>query len=82
MMAAFEPTVRVPVSDLNAAARIRNAALEGFAANGVAATSIRDVAAAAGVSPGLVQHHRMQRLRETPHPFQRVLRDLTDFLGI
>jgi len=27
-MAAFEPTVRVPVSDLNAAARIRNAALE------------------------------------------------------
>src|SRR5262245_28454746 len=37
--------------------RIRAAALEGFARSGVAATSIRDVAAAAGVSPGLVQHY-------------------------
>jgi AcrR family transcriptional regulator len=44
-------------SDLTASARIRNAALEGFAKNGVAATSIRDVAAVAGVSAGLVQHH-------------------------
>ena len=47
----------VPVDDLTAAARIRNAALEGFARDGVAATSIRSVAASAGVSPGLVQHH-------------------------
>src|SRR5215207_1951807 len=37
--------------------RIRDAALEGFANGGVRATSIRDVARAAGVSPGLVQHH-------------------------
>lgn len=37
--------------------RIREAALEGFARDGVDATSIRDVAAAAGVSPGLVQHY-------------------------
>ena len=37
--------------------RILAAALEGFARNGVKATSIRDVAAAAGVSPGLVQHY-------------------------
>lgn len=37
--------------------RIRQAALEGFARDGVSATSIRDVAAAAGVSPGLVQHY-------------------------
>jgi len=36
--------------------RIRAAALEGFARDGVKATSIRDVAGAAGVSPGLVQH--------------------------
>jgi TetR/AcrR family transcriptional regulator, regulator of cefoperazone and chloramphenicol sensitivity len=43
--------------DLTAVARIRNAALEGFARDGVTATSIRDVAKAAGVSPGLVQHH-------------------------
>jgi len=37
--------------------RILAAALEGFARNGVKATSIRDVAAASGVSPGLVQHY-------------------------
>jgi AcrR family transcriptional regulator len=37
--------------------RIIDAALEGFASEGVAATSIRDVASAAGVSPGLVQHY-------------------------
>lgn len=42
---------------MTAVARIRNAALEGFARDGVAATTIRDVAKAAGVSPGLVQHH-------------------------
>jgi len=45
------------VSDLTGLARIRNAALEGFARDGVAATSIRDVAKRAGVSPGLVQHY-------------------------
>lgn len=49
--------VHVLSSDLTTAARIRNAALEGFARSGVAATSIRDVARATGVSPGLVQHH-------------------------
>lgn len=48
-------TARTP--DQSAYARIRNAALEEFAAKGFAGTSIRDVAAAAGVSPGLVQHH-------------------------
>jgi AcrR family transcriptional regulator len=46
-----------PVSDLTGLARIRNAALESFARDGVAATSIRDVAKEAGVSPGLVQHY-------------------------
>lgn len=44
-------------TDLTTSARIRNAALEGFASRGVAATSIRQVAQAAGVSAGLVQHH-------------------------
>jgi len=47
----------VQASDLTPAARIRNSALEGFAEKGVAATSIGDVAEAAGVSPGLVQHY-------------------------
>jgi AcrR family transcriptional regulator len=49
--------MRVSDQDLTAVARIRNAALEGFARDGVAATSIRDVAKAADVSAGLVQHH-------------------------
>ncbi|MEW2359572.1 TetR family transcriptional regulator [Spirillospora sp. NPDC029432] len=43
--------------DLTARARIRDAALEQFAAHGVKGTTIRGVAEAAGVSPGLVQHH-------------------------
>lgn len=37
--------------------RIRDAALERFAANGTASTSLRDIADTAGVSVGLVQHH-------------------------
>jgi TetR/AcrR family transcriptional regulator, regulator of cefoperazone and chloramphenicol sensitivity len=43
--------------DLTAQARIREAAVELFASGGYSGTSIRDVARAAGVSPGLVQHH-------------------------
>ena len=42
---------------MSARDRILAAALEGFARDGVKATSIRDVASAAGVSPGLVQHY-------------------------
>ncbi|MFJ1767587.1 TetR/AcrR family transcriptional regulator [Amycolatopsis sp. NPDC088138] len=56
-MPEFDARIPARQSDLSTYARIRNAALEGFAARGVASTSIRDVAAAAGVSPGLVQHH-------------------------
>jgi AcrR family transcriptional regulator len=43
--------------DLTAKARIRDRALELFAAQGVGATSLRSVAKAAGVSPGLIVHH-------------------------
>jgi len=43
--------------DLRAEARIRNAALKGFALQGIRATSVREIARSAGVSPGLVQHH-------------------------
>jgi AcrR family transcriptional regulator len=55
--ARYAAVVQVREDDLTAAARIRNAALEGFARDGVTATSIRDVAKAAKVSAGLVQHH-------------------------
>jgi AcrR family transcriptional regulator len=47
----------VPDADLTAKARIRDAAMRLFAAEGVAASSLRAVAAAAGVSPGLIIHH-------------------------
>jgi AcrR family transcriptional regulator len=49
--------MEIAASDLTGLARIRNAALESFARDGVAATSIRDVAREAGVSAGLVQHY-------------------------
>lgn len=47
----------MPVDDRTARARIRDAAITRFAADGVAATSIRAIAAEAGVSPALVIHH-------------------------
>lgn len=48
---------RAEGEDLTARARIRDAAITCFADAGVAGTSIRTVAAAAGVSPALVIHH-------------------------
>lgn len=46
-----------PASDLTAKALIRERALQLFADRGPDAVTVRDVAAAAGVSPGLVMHH-------------------------
>lgn len=54
--ASGEPVDR-PTEDVTARARIRDVALALFAERGVAGTSVRGVAAAAGVSTGLVQHH-------------------------
>lgn len=45
------------VSDLTARARIRDAALARFGGDGIAGTSVRAVAADAGVSAALVLHH-------------------------
>ena len=53
----YDRAVPVQVDDLTARARIREAALELFARDGVAATSMRSVAAKAGVSSSLVVHH-------------------------
>ncbi len=44
-------------SDLTARARLRDAALELFAERGIERSSVRAIAGAAGVSPGLIRHH-------------------------
>jgi AcrR family transcriptional regulator len=51
------PTRKSRASDITAYARIRNAALKLFGERGASATSVRAIAKAAGVSPGLVQHN-------------------------
>lgn len=50
-------TATVLEADLTAKARIRDAAMKLFGAEGVAASSLRAVARAADVSPGLIVHH-------------------------
>lgn len=56
MTSVSEPE-RLDREALSTVERIRNAALTSFAAHGTPETSLRAVAAAAGVSLGLVQHH-------------------------
>jgi len=46
-----------PPTDLTATAKIRDAAIERFAADGFGKTSVRSIATTAGVSAGLVMHH-------------------------
>ena len=53
MMAAGEPGF----DDLTAKARLRDDALKLFVERGIEATSVRDIARAAGVSAGLIRHH-------------------------
>jgi AcrR family transcriptional regulator len=56
MTVASEPD-RLAGDALSTIERIRDAALTSFAVHGTSATTLRAVAAAAGVSLGLVQHH-------------------------
>ena len=56
MQSVYGTTDR-PSEDLTARARIRDAALAQFAEHGFDGATIRGIAEAAGVSPGLVQHH-------------------------
>ena len=50
-------TRRAPHTAPETAERIRDAAIVEFAARGFATTTVRQIATAAGVSPGLVIHH-------------------------
>lgn len=53
-----DPSARAVVDDdRTTRARIRDAAMEAFAKQGFRGATVRGIAAAAGVSPGLVQHH-------------------------
>ena len=56
-MTAVSEQERIGGDELKKLERIRRAALKSFATRGAAATSLRSVAADAGVSLGLVQHH-------------------------
>jgi TetR/AcrR family transcriptional regulator, regulator of cefoperazone and chloramphenicol sensitivity len=53
---SMSPTRR-DAGDLTARARLRDAALELFAERGIEKSSVRAIAQAAGVSPGLIRHH-------------------------
>jgi AcrR family transcriptional regulator len=55
--ARAQPGAQISSEDLSTRARIRDAALSEFARHGYRGASIRGIARAAGVSPGLVQHH-------------------------
>lgn len=66
---------------MTARARIREAALELMAERGLAATSVRDVAKAAGVSPGLVQHHFRTKEGLRRHVDEWVVELLRDEFG-
>jgi AcrR family transcriptional regulator len=57
MMSVLTDLDGVSAEEHSSIERIRTAALRSFATHGTAATSLRTVAEAAGVSVGLVQHH-------------------------
>jgi AcrR family transcriptional regulator len=69
---------RAASEDLTARARIRDAALGQFAEHGFERATIRGIASAAGVSPGLVRHHfgSKQALRDAvdAHVLQEIRR--------
>ena len=57
MTTLSDPPARIVRTERTNIERIRHAALTSFATQGTAATTLRGVAASAGVSLGLVQHH-------------------------
>ena len=73
--------MRATPEDLTPTARIRDAAMHLFAARGFDATSIRDIAAAAGVSSSLVVHHFKSKAQLRAATDARLISVLTDLLA-
>ncbi|MEO6886989.1 MAG: TetR family transcriptional regulator [Jatrophihabitantaceae bacterium] len=67
--------------DLTAAAKIRDAAMNLFGERGEASVTVRDIAAAAGVSPGLVIHHYKSKDGLKAAVDERALSMLKDMLA-
>jgi AcrR family transcriptional regulator len=77
------------VEDLTGRARIRDAAIRLFGERGIEGASIRDIAAEAGVSSGLVRHHfgSKEALRQACDTYakermQQIAAELTDHGGL
>jgi AcrR family transcriptional regulator len=62
-MTALSEPARLDRAERSTVERIRHAALKSLAAHGTSATTLRAVAADAGVSLGLVQHHFVTKAR-------------------
>lgn len=73
--------MRAAPDDLTASARIRAAAMRLFAERGFDATSIRDVAAEAGVSSSLVVHHFKTKAQLKEATDARLISALTSMLA-
>lgn len=73
--------MRAAPDDLTASARIRGAAMRLFAERGFDATSIRDVAAEAGVSSSLVVHHFKTKAQLKAATDARLITVLTEMLA-
>jgi len=73
--------MRAVPDDLTASARIRGAAMRLFAERGFDATSIRDVAAEAGVSSSLVVHHFKTKAQLKAATDARLIAVLTEMLA-
>ena len=73
--------MRIDPDDRKTAAGIRDTAMGLFAARGVAGVTVRQIASAAGVSPGLVMHHfgSKEGLKEAVD--QKAARVVEDLLG-
>jgi TetR/AcrR family transcriptional regulator, regulator of cefoperazone and chloramphenicol sensitivity len=73
--------MRIATEDRTTAAIIRDAAMELFAERGTSGVTVRQIASAAGVSPGLVTHHFGTKARLKEAVDRRVSREFAEMLA-